>query len=127
MKRKLGTAQESKHVLLIGLHAGLVEGVDLQHVAADAAGELKEIEELAQSAGIHLGAAQDHGRSAAVVVSGQGALAGHLTDKAQGLASQIVQGVAVVVACPPTAMFFNFFDSLHGAANTAAPLLFSAL
>src|SRR5699024_2255584 len=40
-----GLAQQVEHVLLVGLHAGLVEGVDPGHVARDAAGKLEEVDE----------------------------------------------------------------------------------
>ena len=94
----LGTAEKSEHILLIGFHTGLVEGIDFQHVAADAAGEFKEVEQLAQRAGIHLGAAQHHGGGAAVVVSCQSSPEGHLAPEAHGLASQIVEIVTVILA-----------------------------
>ena len=38
-------AEEGEHVLLVGLDARLVERIDAEHVAADTAGLLEEIEE----------------------------------------------------------------------------------
>ena len=43
-----GLVEEGEHVFLVGLHAGLVEGVHAEHVAAHAAGFLEEVDELAQ-------------------------------------------------------------------------------
>ena len=43
----IGFPQEREHVLLVRLHTGLVKGIDAQDVAADAAGQLKEVEQLA--------------------------------------------------------------------------------
>ena len=37
-----GFFEESEHVALVGFHAGLVEGVDAEDVAADAAGFSKK-------------------------------------------------------------------------------------
>ena len=67
-------------------------------MAADAAGQLEEVEQPAQGVNVHLVHAQHHRGSAAVLVGGQGALERHLPDEAQGLARQIVQVVPVVVA-----------------------------
>ena len=35
-------AQQRKHILLVGFHAGLVKGIDGGHIAGDAAGHLEE-------------------------------------------------------------------------------------
>ena len=43
-----GLAQQSEHVLLVRLHAGLVEGVHVQQVPGQAAGVLKEVDQPAQ-------------------------------------------------------------------------------
>ena len=43
-----GFPEKSEHILFIGLHAGLVEGVDTEGVTADAAGKFEEVDELAK-------------------------------------------------------------------------------
>ena len=48
-------AEQCKHILLVSLHTGLVEGVHSKHIAADAATNLKEIDELANVVCIELG------------------------------------------------------------------------
>ena len=45
-----GLVEQGEHIFLVGLHAGLVERVHAQNVAADAAGALKKVDELAQVA-----------------------------------------------------------------------------
>ena len=47
-----GLAQQGEHVLLIGLHAGLVKGIHVQQIAAQAAGILEEVDQLAQGMGV---------------------------------------------------------------------------
>ena len=46
-----GLAEEGKHILLVRLHAGLVEGIHIQQIAGQAAGILKEVDELAPAHG----------------------------------------------------------------------------
>ena len=41
-----GFVEQCKHILLVSLHARLVEWIDTKHIATDAAGYLKEIDEL---------------------------------------------------------------------------------
>ena len=66
-------AQKSKHVLLVSLHAGLVEGVDPQQIAGYAAGELKEVNERANAGLVPAPGLQHQVGHAAVHVSQQGA------------------------------------------------------
>ena len=42
-----GFVQQGEHILLVRLHAGLVERIDAEDVAADAAGALEEVEQRA--------------------------------------------------------------------------------
>ena len=42
---RAGLAQHAEHVLLVGLHARLVEGIDPGHVAGDRAGQLEEADQ----------------------------------------------------------------------------------
>ena len=44
-----GLAEEGEHIALVGLHAGLVEGVDVEDVAAYAASLLEEVDELTRT------------------------------------------------------------------------------
>ena len=43
-----GLSQQGEHVPLVGLHPRLVEGVHVEKVAGEAAGVLKEVDELTQ-------------------------------------------------------------------------------
>ena len=43
-----GLVEERKHILLVRLNAGLIERVDAQDVAADAASLLKEVNQLSE-------------------------------------------------------------------------------
>src|SRR5699024_7316864 len=47
-----GLAHESKHILFIAFHTGLVEGVNCQQVAADGACLPEEVDQAAQIVGI---------------------------------------------------------------------------
>ena len=42
-----GFPQKSEHILLVALHAGLIEGVDPQQVAGNGAGFLEEVDHIA--------------------------------------------------------------------------------
>ena len=44
-------AEQVEHILLIEFHAGLVEGIDAQHIGRDAARQLEEEEQLAERIG----------------------------------------------------------------------------
>ena len=46
-----GLAQQREHILLIGLNAGLVEGVYVQQIAGQAAGIFKKVNQPAESSG----------------------------------------------------------------------------
>ena len=48
-----GLAKKGEHILFVSLHAGLVEGVDAQKIAADAAGFLEEVDEIAEAVFVH--------------------------------------------------------------------------
>ncbi len=50
-----GLAQQGEHVLFIGLHAGLVEGIDLQQIAGQAAHILEEVDQIAHAVLADLG------------------------------------------------------------------------
>ena len=43
-----GLAEQSEHILLVGLDAGLVEGVYAERIARYAAGTLEEVDQLSQ-------------------------------------------------------------------------------
>ena len=66
-------AQKREHVLLVSLHAGLVEGVDPQQIARYAAGELEEVNERADAGLVPAPGLQHQVGHAAVHVSQQGA------------------------------------------------------
>ena len=86
-----GLAQQMEHVLLIGLDAGLVEGVDALHVAGHAAGELKEVDERAERFRADLRQADLGDGHAAGDVRGLGGLHGLFVEKAHHAASQIIE------------------------------------
>ena len=49
-----GLAQQREHVLLVGFHAGLVEGIHAQQVAGQTAGLLEEVAQVAEVVGVRL-------------------------------------------------------------------------
>ncbi len=40
--------EKSEHVFLVSFHAGLVEGIDVENISADAAGCFEEVDQLAE-------------------------------------------------------------------------------
>ena len=92
-----GLAQQMEHVLLVGLDAGLVEGVDALHVAGHAAGELKEVDERAERFRADLRQADLGDGHAAGDVRGLGGLHGLFVDVAHLAAGQVVEPVEILV------------------------------
>ena len=94
--KALGSAAKiCHHIFLVGLHTGLIEGIHTQGVCADAAGELEEVHEVAQGAGIHAAALQYDDGNAAVHMGGDNALIGVLLHIAHGLAGEVVEVINV--------------------------------
>ena len=89
-------AQKLEHIPLVKLHAGLVKGVNPQQIGGDAAGQLEEIEEVAQLHIVQLTHVHGDDRHAAVRVGGYGAAEGLLVYEIQGLAFQIVETVQIL-------------------------------
>ena len=89
-------AKQGEHILLVGLHPRLIEGVHVQQIAGEAAGVLERSRSAApRSAGVLPEVIHDQVGHAALRVGQQGALHGPVPDEVQGLARQEVQPVAV--------------------------------
>ena len=61
-----GLAEQVEHIFLIEFHTGLVKRIHAEHIGGNAAGEFKEIEQLAQRIGINFIGLKHHDRNAAV-------------------------------------------------------------
>ena len=92
-----GFVEQGEHVLLVGLYTGLVEGVDAQHVTADATTDLEEVDELADVVFVELGNADTDVGYTTVDVSQTGTQFSHLVHLVDALASQEVQSVEVLL------------------------------
>ena len=90
-----GLVEEGKHVFLVGLHAGLVEWVDAEHITAHAAGFLEEIDELSQVLLGECWQCDEHAGNAAINVSQTGAEFCHLVHLVNALASDVIEAVEV--------------------------------
>ncbi len=89
--------EESEHVLLVGLYAGLVEGVNTEHVAADAASLLEEVDELAEVVLVEGRDLDLDVWHAAIGMGEESAELSHLVDLVYTLASEVVEAVEVGV------------------------------
>ena len=88
-------AKKSEHVLLVALHARLVERIHAGYVAADAAGKLEEVEQLSQIKLILLRNVYPEIGNTAVGVCQDSAVHGTLVDEIHSLSGQIVQSVQI--------------------------------
>ena len=89
-------AQQREHVLLVSLHAGLVEGVHVEQVTADGASHLEEINQFAKDACRDFGDDDADVGHATVLVGQNGAQFGFVVHLADALARNVVQLVEVV-------------------------------
>ena len=92
-----GLAEQREHILLVGLDTGLIEGIDAEQIAGQTAGELKEVNELAEGAGIALAGGDDEVGDAALDVGEERAVHRLTVDEVHGFALKEVQAVAVDV------------------------------
>ena len=90
-----GLAEEGKHIFLIRLHTGLVEGIHVQQIAGQAAGILKEVDEPAQLTGALTAHIHNDVGYAALTVGQERSLRGPVPDVVHRRTRKEVQPVAV--------------------------------
>lgn len=90
-----GFCKEGKHVALVGFHAGLVEGIDTEDVAADAASFLEEVDELAEIFLLDSGDGHEDVGHSAVNVGDAGTEFSHLVYFVDVFAGDVVEAVEV--------------------------------
>ena len=78
-----GFSQELEHIALVKFHAGLVKGVDPQHIGGNTAAQLQEVEHLAHLCIIKSAHVHGDDGNAAVYVGSQGAKVGVFIHKIQ--------------------------------------------
>ena len=92
---RAGFAQHTEHIFLVGLHAGLVEGVDAGHVAGDGAGHLKEADQSGKALLVALGHFDDDVGHTAGDVGVLHRVGGDAVDLRQVQAGDVVQPVGI--------------------------------
>ena len=90
-----GLIKQGKHVLLVCLHARLVEGVYAEDVAGDTAGTLEEINQLAKVELVEYGQGNLHIGYSTVHMCEHGTELCHLVHLVYALAGKEVQSVKV--------------------------------
>jgi hypothetical protein len=94
-----GLAEEGKHVALVVLYTGLVEGVNSEYITAYAATLLEEVEQLADVVFIELGHYDAEVGYATIDVCEEGTELGHLVYLVDVLACEEVEAVEVLLIC----------------------------
>ena len=118
-----GLAEEAEHVFLVGLYSRLVEGVDVEHVAAYSAGELEEIDELAEDLLVDARQLDAKDGDATVGMGDDGALLGVVVDLGQRLWNQIVDSVKILLVGGDDDVLGRGFDAEDGLEHEALALL----
>ena len=118
-----GLVEQGEHVFLVGLDAGLVEGIHAEQQAADAAGALEEVEELAEVVLVELRQGDFQVGHAAVHVGELGAEFGHFVHFVHALAGQEVEAVEVLLVGGDAEAAVGLFDGEHGLEDGALAVL----
>ena len=92
-----GLVEQCEHVFLVSLNTGLVEGVNTKNVAADAATNLEEIDELSQIVLVEFGDRDAHIGNTAVYVCKLCTELGHLVNLVYVFAGEEVKAVEVLL------------------------------
>ena len=118
-----GLAEKRKHVLLVRFNAGLVEGVNAEHVAGNTASKLEEIEEVAEvvlTSLVHLDENVGH---TAVYVSEKSSQHSGLLNGVEVNAREEVKTVDVVFIVGDLELYATVFNCDNGLEEVSVTLL----
>lgn len=117
-------AQKFKHIFFVCFYARLIERINTQHVAGDAAGFLKEVDELAEIVLVDSAHANvDYGH-ASVVVGHLCALGGFLVDLVDAFPGYVVETVEIIPILGDYAGMVGLVDFYYGFKNVAFAVLY---
>ena len=106
--------EQGEHVLLVGLHTRLVEGVHAKQVTTDTAGNLKEVDHLSEVALVEAWHRDADVRNTTIDMSQTGAEFGHLVYFVNALASEEVQTVKVLLVAGEEQLLLRLLDADNG-------------
>jgi hypothetical protein len=115
-----GLAQQGKHVFLVGLNSGLVKGIYTEQQTAQAAGALKEIDELTQTMGVKTGHADNQIGNSSVNVGQTCSQFCHFVDFVNVAAFQEVESVEVLLVMRENQFCFGLFNGYYRLKNSTS-------